>query len=117
MTPRNICHRGFLTLMNICTSRATPVMNIANEMRMYTKSMLTPIRLAHWFCQSVLNGPLDTLPLSSGGRVLTAKTIQPTTADLCTLITPPRVAREFIIRAMRSPTSLHERRVYSPENF
>jgi hypothetical protein len=38
MTPENICIRGSLTLMNICTSRAT----IANEIIMYAYSMLSP---------------------------------------------------------------------------
>jgi hypothetical protein len=42
MTPRNICISGSFTLMNICTSRAIPVTSIANEIRMYAYSMLTP---------------------------------------------------------------------------
>jgi len=42
---------------------------------------------------------------------------QPTIAALCSLNHATEVAREFIVGAMRSLTSLHESRVYSPENF
>jgi hypothetical protein len=56
-------------------------------------------------------------PKLPGANFLAVKKIRPTTTDRCGPNHVTEAASEFIFRQMMSPTSLHERRVYGPENF